>query len=272
MLGWVGIDVPGTLELRPGPDAMRDGSAHDLFADGTMVAHASNGDDESRAFVLEVQLREDLRKYLTWAYYVIVTRRRLGCPVTLLVFTDDEDVARWAERPIDVSPGLVLSPTVIGPSNIPRDLTLELSRNVPALAVLAVVGHGRGSDAERLGRMALEVTRPMFARGEDHARLYVDVIFAYLDRAVLQKVLEDEMNLQTYEPISDFLKEHIARGRTEGRTEGLREGTVRLLERRGLEPSAEQRQRLAACTDVAQLKRWFDRAVMAKTVAEVFDL
>lgn len=172
VLGWVGIDVPGTLQLRPGPDAMRDGSAHDLFADGTMVAHASNGD----------------------------------------------------------------------------------------------------ANADRLGRTALEVTRRMFARGDDHARLYLDVIFAYLDRAVLKKILEDEMNLQTYEPISDFLKEHIARGRTEGRTEGLREGMVRLLERRGLEPSAEQRKRLAACTDVAQLQRWFDRAVTAKTVAEVFDL
>lgn len=270
VLSWVGIHVPGHLELRPGPDAMRDGTAHDLLADGTMVAHASTrGDDQ--ALIIEVQLNRDLRKHVSWPYYVIVTRRRLGCIVTLVVFTDSEDVARWAERPIDVSPGLVMCPTVIGPAQIPRDLTTQMARKVPALAVLAVVGHGRGPDAVHFGRMAFEATRPMVHRGDEQARLYMDVLFAYLDEAVLAKLLEDEMDQQTYEPISNLFKLHLARGRSQGRVEGSARMLERLLHRRGLEPSVEQHQRITACTDETQLQSWFDRAVEATSLADVFD-
>jgi hypothetical protein len=45
---------------------------------------------------------------------------------------------------------------------------------------------------------------------------------------------------------------------------------LRLLDARHLAPSAEQRQRVTSCTDSAQLGLWFDRAVTAATVAEVF--
>lgn len=45
---------------------------------------------------------------------------------------------------------------------------------------------------------------------------------------------------------------------------------ARLLERRGLDPSEDQRRHMAACKDPTLLRRWFDRAITAASVAEVF--
>jgi hypothetical protein len=45
---------------------------------------------------------------------------------------------------------------------------------------------------------------------------------------------------------------------------------LRALKSRGLEPSEEQQDQIASCTDEAQLDCWFDRAMTATSVAEVF--
>jgi hypothetical protein len=45
---------------------------------------------------------------------------------------------------------------------------------------------------------------------------------------------------------------------------------LRALKSRGLEPSEEQLEQIASCADEAQLDRWFDRAMTATSVAEVF--
>ena len=65
-------------------------------------------------------------------------------------------------------------------------------------------------------------------------------------------------------------KEGIAEGRTEGIAEGKRDALVRLLSRRGLPLSDDERAKVAACGDVALLDRWLDEAVVARTTAEVF--
>ena len=63
-------------------------------------------------------------------------------------------------------------------------------------------------------------------------------------------------------------------GKAEGIVEGIlkakREALLRLLERRGIAHTKDDRVRIAACTDVATLDRWFDQALEAKTAAEVF--
>jgi hypothetical protein len=43
-----------------------------------------------------------------------------------------------------------------------------------------------------------------------------------------------------------------------------------LLERRGIALTDDGRSRIAACTDVATLGRWFDRALDATTTPDVF--
>jgi hypothetical protein len=60
--------------------------------------------------------------------------------------------------------------------------------------------------------------------------------------------------------------EGIAEGEARGKVEAVR----KLLDARHLAPSEEQRQQVSSCTDTAQLDLWFDRAITAKTAAEVF--
>lgn len=266
MLTSVGLNVPDDLELQPGPDALRERGTPDFLPDGTFLACGTTTPDTRHVFVLEVQLGKDGAKHYTWPLYVVVLRRRLRCPATLVVFTDSDEVARWAIRPIDVGSGMVMRPLVIGPQQVPCDLSWEQCRNTPALAVLAVVAHGRGPEAMRIGRRALDSIEPMVARGDERVILYVDVIHTYLDRTVLDEILENEMSFG-YQPISPYFKRL--------RAEGLAEGMVRMLERlldhRGLQPSDHQRRRVVACKDPMLLQRWFDRAFRATSMAEVFE-
>lgn len=45
---------------------------------------------------------------------------------------------------------------------------------------------------------------------------------------------------------------------------------LRLLERRGLTVSDEQRERVLSCRDLLTIEAWFDRAIVASIVDEVF--
>lgn len=68
-----------------------------------------------------------------------------------------------------------------------------------------------------------------------------------------------------------------AEGKAEGRAEGKAEGavdaltrsTLRLLRKRGLEPTGEQRARLLTCRDPARLERWLDATLDVHSVAEL---
>jgi predicted transposase/invertase (TIGR01784 family) len=59
-------------------------------------------------------------------------------------------------------------------------------------------------------------------------------------------------------------------GIAEGVLRGKRAALSRLLERRGLALTDEHRAQIEACTDIATLDRWFDRALDVETAAAVF--
>jgi hypothetical protein len=52
--------------------------------------------------------------------------------------------------------------------------------------------------------------------------------------------------------------------------EGEARSIVRVLERRGLSVSPEQRERILACADIATLDRWLNAAVTASSAEELF--
>lgn len=58
--------------------------------------------------------------------------------------------------------------------------------------------------------------------------------------------------------------------RNEGRIQGRAEDVLRLLERRGLHVSEEDRERVTSCDDLDVLGRWFDQAVTAASTTEVW--
>jgi hypothetical protein len=58
-------------------------------------------------------------------------------------------------------------------------------------------------------------------------------------------------------------------GRQEGRLTGTRAALRRVLAGRQLTPSKDDDARIEACTDLATLERWLDRAITAASVSDV---
>ncbi|HEY8378376.1 MAG TPA: hypothetical protein VIK91_17890, partial [Nannocystis sp.] len=126
---------------------------HDDFVDVNLPEYRADhvvliGDDRDApeaAIIGEAQTCIDPKKLRRWPSLVTSMFARRGCPVDLVVLTLDRDVAAWAARPICTGrlPGcLTLTPTVIGPDQIPAALTPEQARRAPTLAVLSFLAHG----------------------------------------------------------------------------------------------------------------------------------
>ena len=94
--------------------------------------------------------------------------------------------------------------------------------------------------------------------------------------AAARQILEDLMATTGWK--SDFVEGFVNVGIEKGREQGIVEGAVRakaedilkVLDARDLNPTNDQRGQVNAATDLAQLDRWFDRALTAATTAEIF--
>ena len=84
--------------------------------------------------------------------------------------------------------------------------------------------------------------------------------------------------MATAEYKNDFIESYVQVGIEQGIEQGIEKGAVadaaekllKLLDGRSLNPTDTQRAQVAGCTDLPQLNRWFDRAITAKTTADVF--
>jgi hypothetical protein len=210
------------------------------------------------AIVVEVQLSPKPEKRLSWPVYVTGLRARLGCPACVLVVTATESVARWCREPIEIGPGNVFSPLVVGPASVPVVEDVAVAECDPELAVLSVMAHGHEAHAERIGRAALLATLRL---SDERQLLYSDLVFAALSEAA-RAALEDLMAGGTYEFQSDFARKHQAKGRAEA--------LLAVLEARGLRASEDARARILACADTTQLDVWIRKAISVRAVDELF--
>ncbi|MEM9457487.1 MAG: hypothetical protein AAGF11_25130 [Myxococcota bacterium] len=69
----------------------------------------------------------------------------------------------------------------------------------------------------------------------------------------------------------ELIAEGVLKGKAKGKAEGIAQTLQRLLDTRGLALTDELRARVTSCKDEALLQRWFDRAVTAASLTEVFD-
>jgi predicted transposase YdaD len=131
----------------------------------------------------------------------------------------------------------------------------------PAIAE-AVLSSGEGLEAERY-------------------RLYVDLAVSSLSEAA-RRALEALMKSGTYEYQTELVRqwvrereEGLRKGREEGRQEGFYEGelaaVLEVLDARGIPVDEASRQRLMACKELSQIKRWLRKAVSVQSVRELFE-
>lgn len=180
----------------------------------------------------------------------------------MLVLTPSRAVARWTEAPIEVGPGSVFQPLVVGPDRIPIIVQAAKAAASPELAVLSVMAHGRGKIKTAV-EIALAAEKARSALPD--ALPYFEIIQRSLSRAALRVLEACMVPIEGFQYRSEFALKHRAAGKAEGNAEGL----LAILEARGLAPSEEARRRIADCRDAALLDRWIRLAATASSVEEV---
>jgi hypothetical protein len=186
------------------------------------------------------------------------------------VVTLSRPVARWAEQPIELGPGSVFQPVVLGPDRIPRVVDPREAGARPEVAVLSLLAHRHADEALPAAAAALQAVA---AVDQDQAAVYYDMINQSLD-AVAQRALELLMNIKNYEFRSPTFRPAWLSGRQEGRQEGLHEGLTRALAlhlrlRFGTVPDDFTERAQAA--DPAQLEQWIEQVLTADTAQAVFE-
>jgi hypothetical protein len=101
---------------------------------------------------------------------------------------------------------------------------------------------------------------------EQQRLIYNDYISAGLNAAA-RKHWEDLMATGTYEWQSDFARKYVAEGEARGEAKAL----LMVLDSRGIELTAAQRDRIASCTDLEMLEDWLSRAAAVASAEELLD-
>jgi hypothetical protein len=72
--------------------------------------------------------------------------------------------------------------------------------------------------------------------------------------------------MTTMEWKSDFIEGFVQQGAVQAKAEDV----LKVMHVRAIDVTAEQREQVSSCTDIAQLDEWFDRALTAQTAADIF--
>ncbi|MFI1420010.1 hypothetical protein ACH4VX_18880 [Streptomyces sp. NPDC020731] len=225
--------------------------------------------------LVEAQTRIETKKETSWPYYIAYLRDRYRLEVVLLVLCVDTATAAWAARPLRTGvgrPTQVTVPHVLGPSNVPRmnrvqDASADLDfaafclwihSNDPDIeGILTVVGEALAQDTDRDAQ-------------DDLAGLIEDGLGSEHARKIWRNLMETLFTPRRGTIVGDARLAGREEGREEGRVTGTAELLLRLVERRGFSMTEETRQRVTTCTDMPLLDLWFDRAIDATTLDEIF--
>ncbi|HEX8441998.1 Rpn family recombination-promoting nuclease/putative transposase [Archangium sp.] len=168
------------------------------------------------------------------------------------------------------------------------DLTAEraealLARPGPPLARLAWLALRYGRTEELAQRLpdwtALFAQLQSTPDGSEHLVVVIRYLLWVGGKAAHEaagRVLHSVLDAQRAEAVMmSYSEELIERGRqqglAQGRLQGRAEAVLRILTARGVQVVEEAQQRILACTDVATLDRWFDRALNATRLSDVLD-
>ncbi|MGQ0575418.1 MAG: hypothetical protein ACT4RN_14600 [Pseudonocardia sp.] len=261
--GPLGVRLPAFESARVDSSTFTELPATEYRADAVVMLAA--GDAPAFAVIVEVQLGRDPDKKWSWPAYLTNLRARLHCPVAVLVLCLDTAIAAWCAGPIDLGPGSVITPLVLGPRQVPLITDPARAAETPELAVLSAIAHGGGPSGDDV----LDAVLGAFAAVDpDRAALYCDVVLAALPAAARSYL--EALVTATYEYQSEFARRYFSEGKAAGHAAGEARAVLAVLDARGVDVPADARARISACTDVDQLDAWVRRAVTAASVQDLF--
>jgi len=125
------------------------------------------------------------------------------------------------------------------------------------------------------GRPALDLENPAVARrvldaisetgASDAGRKTLTTIILVRVSEAARRLLEGMMTAMEWK--SGFIESYV----DQGRVLATRGGVLKVLHAPHLRPTEEQRARIEASTDLAELDLWFERSPTAATAADVFN-
>jgi len=174
--------------------------------------------------VLEMQLSNDEDKRYVWPVYVANLRARIRCPVCLLVLTAEENVARWAGKPIELGGGNRFVPWVLSLSGVPEITDEERAKEDPELAVLSAMAHARHPDPAKSARIALLAQMVSLGLDAERSRLYCDLVLHSLPEAARRAL--QAMDASKYQYQSEFARRYYGQGKADGVAEGKAAGVA----------------------------------------------
>lgn len=262
LLRLVHPEIPDFARARVESGGLNEHKPTEYRADSVVSLLA--GDETALALIVEVQRGPVKDKRWSWPAYLGALWGRRRCPVALLVICPDRGVARQARVPIRMGhPGLVVTPLVLGPDEIPVIIDPDEAAENVELAVLSALVHGTEPPAEKIFAAMFDA----FHRTDtDEAQGYIDELLAMLPRAAGQ-LLEAMMQTKQREYKSDYFRKAEAEGRAKGEATAI----LTVLDSRGIKVPDEIHARVIGCTDLEQLDTWLRRAVTAASAGDLFD-
>lgn len=104
----------------------------------------------------------------------------------------------------------------------------------------------------------------------DLQALLTYVVSAFGPDSPLRDMLYQAASRETRAVFATLREEYIAEGEAKGRLQGMTKMFLHLLDQRGLPVTLEIEQQVSSCRNDAQLQRWFDRALVATRIEDVF--
>ncbi len=226
---------------------------------------------DSLLLAIEAQGKKDPDKRSSWAYYLAHLYAKFRYPCVLLVVCRDKGTAEWAAEPIRVGlenhPSLVVFPLVLGPHNVPVVTDAARAADDIPMAVFSAITHSNDHGIAAILEALAKALRDMDA---DAAAVFAEFTEAGLGATPAREIWRNLMGTGLSH-FRGFVAESFRdEGRVEGRLEGRAEDILRILDLRGVPVPEAARQRVSACTDLAVLDVWFERAVTAPSADAVF--
>lgn len=257
------------VSIRLGPDVtpvLADSNLSDrdpeeiksMFSDNVFVYR--DGGKKAVAVVAEVQTGSPKHsRTLKWPAYAANARARHDCDTYLLVFATSHPAARDSAKAIRMGhPGWVLTPLITGIGRTPG-LPEAGGAYAAELTLLRIATGDLRLDTHEARMFALAAVKQAAPERLSRYTRYLK----RLAPPAARRPLEDLMKTMWRDDFVDGLLD-------QGALTDARAKLLRLLEKRQFAVSEKIREGVEQCADMSTIDTWFDRAIDATVIEEVF--